>query len=252
MKFNFNGKVYTFLILLVMSLLIVSPAFCKALPTIEIVKVEYPKRVAAKETFDIKVSIAYSYNGWTIAELGVFYENFTTIFDCIKYYLTGATIKTFNLIVTAPSKASKLNLKVITRYWHQNFWVTNPKCIAEFSIEVYGLNETENDFEQKPLIVNIDGIEWYYWINNFSDTYIIWLSGGYAYKDHVTINPYEMETFSAMMYINELAKEYNVLALRKGMDKILVPFTAQEFYVLSYYPKSEFLKNIHEWILKDG
>jgi len=239
------------LILIIISLTIFSTA-CKALPSVEIIKVEYPKQVVAGETFNIKVFISYSYDGWTIAELGVFHENFTTVFDCIKYYLTGTAVKTFDLTVTAPSKTMNLNLKVVTRYWYQNFWVTNPKCISEFSIEVYSLNEKESYIEQKPLIANIDGVEWYYWNNNFSDTCMVWLSGGHAYKDHITINPYEMETFSAMMYINDLAKEYNVLALRKGVDRVLVPFTTQEFYALSYYPKSEFLKNVHDWILKKG
>ncbi|MBS7656163.1 hypothetical protein KEJ50_06700 [Candidatus Bathyarchaeota archaeon] len=250
MKFNKTCFQLTF-ITIIISLTIFSIA-CKASPNIEILKVEYPKQVAAGEAFNIKVFISYSYDSWTIAELGVFHENFTTVFDCIKYYLTGTAVKTFDLTVTAPLKPMNLNLKVVTRYWYQNFWITDRKCIAEFSIEVYSLNEGESYIEQKPLIVNIDGVEWYYWSNNFSDSCIIWLSGGHAYKDHVTINPYEMETFSAMMYINDLAKEYNVLALRKGVNRILVPFTTQEFYALSYYPNSEFLKNIRDWILKKG
>jgi hypothetical protein len=81
---------------------------------------------------------------------------------------------------------------------------------------------------------------------------VIWLSGGHAYKDHITINPYEMETFSAMKYINDLAKEYSVLALRKGFDKVSMPFTNQEFYALSYYSNSNFLKNLHDWSLRKG
>ncbi|MEM2227866.1 MAG: hypothetical protein QXR82_03560 [Candidatus Bathyarchaeia archaeon] len=225
---------------------------CKAFPNVEILKVEYPDQVTAGETFNINVFISYSYDGWTIAELGVFHENFTNIFDYVRYYLTGVGVKTFSLTVTAPLTLMNLNLKVITRYWYQNFWITNRKCITEFSIKVYGLNETESSIEQKPLIVNINGVEWYYWNNDFSDSCVIWLSGGHAYKDHVTINPYDMETFSAMMYINDLTKEYSVLALRKGTDKILIPFTNQEFYTLSYYPTSEVLEKVHDWILEKG
>jgi hypothetical protein len=248
-------KLYAQLILItfitIIILVTISPNICNAFPSVEIIKVDYPTQVIAGEMFKINVTVNYSYEGWTLAELGVFHENFTTILDYVRYYLTGSAVKTFSLTGIAPLKSMNLNLKIVTRYWYQNFWVTNSKCIINLSIKVSSLNE-KNLIEQKPLIVNINGTEWYYWNNSFSDSCIIWLSGGHVYKDHVTINPYDMETFSAMMYINDLAKDYSVLALRKGTDKILVPFTNQEFYALSYYSNSKFLKDIYNWILRHG
>jgi len=220
-------------------------------PSAEIVKVDYPTQVFAGESFNVNVSIKYSYDGWTLADLGLFEEDFIKISDYVRYYLTGDALRSFTLTVTAPSTSTDLQLKVATRYWYQDFWVSNDKGSEDFSIKVLS-SSVSNVVDYRPSIVKIGESEWYYWNNSASNTCLIWLSGGRGYADHVTMNPYEMETFGAMKYINDLSKRYSVLALHRGTEVNTVPIIDQTFYALGYYPNSVFLKELHDWSREQG
>ena len=106
--------------------------------------------------------------------------------------------------------------------------------------------------EAAPTIVSIDKAEWYYWKNSGSDTCLVWLGGGKAFADHVTINPYYLESLNTIRYIQDLSTQYSILALHKGPDIEYVYETKSKVSVLSYYDNSKFLHEIYEWILKNG
>lgn len=228
-----------------------SSADASSRPHTEIVAATYPDHVAVGESFTVDVSISYSYSGWTLADLGIFHESYTHILDYVRYHLTGEAVRSFSLRAIAPTTSMDLHLRVETRYWHQNFWISDVKGSAEFYVKVLNSSAEQEQIEP-PTIVGIGENEWYYWNNRASDTCLIWLSGGRAYPDHVTVNPYEMETFGAMKYINDLAERYSVLALHEGTEGQAVPFTNQTFYALGYYPSSVLLKELHDWILEAG
>jgi len=220
-------------------------------PNAEIVDVQYPGQVVAGETFKVNVTIRYSYEGWTLADLGIFHENLTRIFDYVRYYLTKEATRSFVLTVIAPKTPMDLQLKVVTRYWYQNLWVSSTSGSRDIHVEVVGSGEQQISNEW-PSIVKVHENEWYYWKNNSSNTCLIWLSGGLAYEDHVTINPYDLETFGAMKYLNDLSQRYSLLALRRGTEGRTIPSTTQTFYALPYYPNSVFLKQLHDWSFDQG
>ena len=238
------------ILMALMLLSLVATVRADSVPKAEIVGFDSPTEISAGESFNVNVSIRYSYGGWTIAELGVFQGNLTNIIDYVQYYLTGDALRNFTLTVVAPTNSSDLQLRMITRFWYQNFWLVDEKGYADFSVKVLG-NSTGLPLKQ-PSIIQIDENEWHYWNNNASDTLLIWLSGGQAFSDHVTTNPYEMESFGAMKYVNDLSKRYSVLALFRGSTKYTVAITNQPFYALDYYPDSTFLRKLHDWSLEQG
>lgn len=242
-------KPFTIILALIM-IWPVAPVSGQALPTAMITNVDYPSEVAAGKPFIVSVQIRFSYQGWLLADLGVFQDNFTKIFDYARYYLTNQGNKSVALTVMAPSESTDLHLVVATRYWLQNFWLMSPGGSKDVTIKVVGA--TQHQVSGFPSVVNIGGNEWYYWKKDGSDTSVIWLSGGQAYADHVTMNPYEMETFGAMKYINDLSEQYSVLVPRKGTERLSVSYGTQTFYALGYYRNSVFLKQVHDWSRSEG
>ena len=111
-----------------------------------------------------------------------------------------------------------------------------------------GVRETE----ATPVIVSVGKAEWYYWKNSGSDTCLVWLGGGKAFPDHVTINPYYLESFNTIRYIQDLSTQYSILALYKGPEIEYVYEAKSQVNVLSYYDNSKFLHEIYEWIMKNG
>jgi pimeloyl-ACP methyl ester carboxylesterase len=220
-------------------------------PSAEIAQVNYPTQVSAGQSFEVNVSIKYSYDGWTKADLGIFQGDFTEISDYVLYYLTGDGVRSFTLMVTAPTTSTDLQLKVATRYWYQDFWLNNDGGSEDFVVKVLDSSES-HAVDYRPSTVKIGESEWYYWNNSASNTCLIWLSGGHGYADHVTMNPYEMETFGAMKYINDLSQHYSVLALYKGTEGHTIPIIDQTFYALGYYPNSVFVRELYDWSREEG
>ena len=106
--------------------------------------------------------------------------------------------------------------------------------------------------EAAPTVVSIGKAEWHYWNNSGSDTCLVWLGGGKAFADHVTINPYYLESFNTIRYIQDLSTQYSVLALYKGPDIEYVYEAKSKVHVLSYYDDSKFLHETYEWIRENG
>jgi len=109
-----------------------------------------------------------------------------------------------------------------------------------------------HQIEAAPTVLLIGRAEWYYWKNSRSDTCLVWLGGGKAFADHVTINPYYLESFNTMRYIQDLSTQYSVLALYKGPDIEYVYEAKSRVSVLSYYDNSKFLREIYDWIRENG
>jgi hypothetical protein len=239
------------IVLMALMLLSMVPSIhADPVPKAEILGFDSPTNVSAGEPFNLNVSVRYSYEGWTFGELGVFQGNLTDIVDYVQYYLTGEALRNFTLTVIAPPDSADLQLRIITRFWYQNFWLVDDKGQVDFSVRVLGNSAALPP--KQPSIIQIDENEWHYWNNNASDTLVIWLSGGQAFSDHVTTNPYEMESFGAMKYISDLSKVYSVLALFRGSTEYTVAITNQPFYALDYYQSSTFLKKLHDWGRQQG
>jgi hypothetical protein len=219
----------------------------------KITSVEYPMQVYPDQTFLINVTVQYSYFDWTIADLGIFAPNFTNIIASLRYYLTGNESKTFSFIIKAPSVQMEWKLNAITRYWYKNNWCYDKKnSVFPFSIKIIGKNYSIFSLKTQPTIVSIGESKWYYWNKTDSDTCVLWLGGGHAESNYVTINPYELESFGTMNYINDLAKKYSVLALYEGPYLRSIPCNNEVVHVLRYNENSKFINEVYSWIIKNG
>lgn len=104
----------------------------------------------------------------------------------------------------------------------------------------------------QPETMSVDGAEWYYWNGVGSDTCIIWLSGGLDFPDHQKINPYELESFNTMRFVQDLEGQYCVLALKRGTDNLYQAVANRTLHTQSYYRRDVFLAKLHDWIREQG
>jgi hypothetical protein len=237
------------ILIALMLLSLPSPIRGQSAPTAQIIRVSCPSQLSAGDHFAVNVSIQYSFDGWTFADLGLFEENFTNILDYVHYYLTGNTVRNFTLTGVAPSTSTDLLLRLTTRYWYNEFWLTDANATGYCSVKVLASNGQP---VERPSVVRIGENDWYFWNNSASDALLVWLSGGHAFSDHVTINPYEMENFGVMSLVGDLSKHYSVLALEKGSEVHSVAVTNQPYYALGYYPGSSVLRDLRGWSLDHG
>jgi hypothetical protein len=104
----------------------------------------------------------------------------------------------------------------------------------------------------QPATVTIGDASWYHWNQSASDTLLIWLGGGIVEQTALLINPCEFESYNTLRFIQDLAKYYDVLALRKGsiryVDSTLNRTIFREPYLGSY----NFMKKIHSWAHEQG
>lgn len=63
---------------------------------------------------------------------------------------------------------------------------------------------------------------WRHWGNTASSTCLIWIGGG-VLGQNVVINPYWLESFNTMRYVQELGESYGVLTLEHGAGKVSQP-----------------------------
>jgi len=93
------------------------------MPSAKIVHIEYPERVMVNRRFSVNVTIQYVYPNWTIADLGIQDPEEIATLGCIRYYLTGNSVKTCSFNLTAPPVEKTWHLEAITRYWFKNNWL---------------------------------------------------------------------------------------------------------------------------------
>ncbi|MEM2988545.1 MAG: BsuPI-related putative proteinase inhibitor [Candidatus Bathyarchaeia archaeon] len=221
-------------------------------PILRIAGVEHPASVRAGDPFEVKVAIEYSYSGWTIADLGIFAGGFTGIADCVRYYLTGSGSRQFSLRALAPFEAGVWNLTAVSRVWHGNYWREPEGARRDFSIRVVGPGPSApSPLPAKPAKVRIGDSEWHYWGRPGGGACVIWLGGGHALPYHITVNPYELESFGTMRLIADLASLYGVLAptLDQPWGGDVAPWSGP---ALRYSPGGPQLRAVREWASRAG
>ncbi len=72
------------------------------------------------------------------------------------------------------------------------------------------------DVAARPVDVRVGDGTWYYFGKNSSDTCLLWLGGGRVTASEITINPYELESFNTIRYLQDLSQYYRLLALKAG------------------------------------
>lgn len=221
-------------------------------PILRIASVEHPASVRAGDFFEVKVAIEYSYSGWTIADLGIFSGGLTGILDCVRYYLTGSGHRQFSLRALAPFEAGVWNLTAVNRVWHGNYWREPDGARRDFSIKVIGPGPSApSPMPAGPNKVRIGDSEWHYWGRGDSGTCVIWLGGGHALPYHITVNPYELESFGTMRLLADLASLYSVLAptIDQPWGGDVAPWSGP---ALRYSPSGPQLRAVREWASRAG
>ena len=92
------------------------PARAHIMPSAKIVDIEYPERVLVNQRFSVNVTIQYVYPNWTIADLGIQDPEEIATLDCIRYYLTGSSMKTHSFNLTAPPVEKTWHLEACLLY----------------------------------------------------------------------------------------------------------------------------------------
>ncbi len=103
-----------------------------------------------------------------------------------------------------------------------------------------------NAFEK----IKIGDTVWRYWNNPDSDTCLIWLGGGIN-SQPLFINPFWMESFNTMRYVQDLARFYSVLAIEEGSKKRFQAVLERNIYG-EVYEGSAFIDKARNWLSDAG
>jgi len=136
------------------------PAYANIMPSAKIVNIEHPERVLVNQRFNVNVTIQYVYPNWTIADLGIQDPEEIATLDCIRYYLTGSSVKTYSFNLTAPPVEKSWHLETITRYWFKNNWLQDDSDgRRSFWIDVTNRLDLEIKVPNEKVSIRIDGRE---------------------------------------------------------------------------------------------
>ncbi|MFH0847998.1 MAG: hypothetical protein V1857_00665 [archaeon] len=85
---------------------------------------------------------------------------------------------------------------------------------------------------------------WRHWGNTASSTCLIWIGGGVS-GQNIMINPYWLESFNTMRYVQDLGNSYGILTLEQGGDKVGQPQLNRTIDAESYPGQS--LQQARRW-----
>jgi len=112
--------------------------------------------------------------------------------------------------------------------------------------DVYATNPIQ------PESIMIGDAVWYRWNIAASDTCLLWLGGGIVEQSRLTVNPYEYESYNTVHFIQDLAKYYDVLALKKGEVSFVDTALNRTMFVEPYPGRTNFIKSIRAWAKIQG
>jgi len=104
----------------------------------------------------------------------------------------------------------------------------------------------------QPATVAIGDATWYHWNQTASDTLLIWLGGGIVEQTVLLINPCEFESYNTLRFIQDLARYYDVLALRKGSIRYVDSTLNRTIFREPYSSSNNFMKKIGSWAHEQG
>lgn len=112
------------------------------------------------------------------------------------------------------------------------------------------INASANSLRPSYTIVEIGNSKWRYWHPMGSDTCLIWLGGG-VFGDQTFINPYWLESYNTMRFIQDLSKFYSILAIEEGSTKHLQKPLNRIVYGESYRGGG-FVEEARRWAASQG
>ncbi|WP_455367790.1 hypothetical protein [[Eubacterium] cellulosolvens] len=101
-----------------------------------------------------------------------------------------------------------------------------------------------------PESIDIGTARWHYWNTAGADTCLIWLGGGVlGYELH--INPFWLESYNTMQFVQDLSAHYSILAIEKGADMMIQSQLNRTVHT-EIYRQNGFLSEAREWAEKQG
>lgn len=97
--------------------------------------------------------------------------------------------------------------------------------------------------------IRIGATHWRHWKNIESDTCVIWLGGGIE-GPPLIINPYWLESYNTMQFVQDLAKYYSVLTLERGSSTIFQ--TALNRIIHAEFYPSMLIHDAKAWAIGAG
>jgi len=104
----------------------------------------------------------------------------------------------------------------------------------------------------QPESVTIGGATWDHWNQAGSDTLLVWLGGGIVEGSTYLVNPFEFESYNTIRFIQDLARYYDVLALRKGSVRSADAALNRTIFHEPYPSSYDFIKRIRLWAHEQG
>ncbi len=98
--------------------------------------------------------------------------------------------------------------------------------------------------------VQIGDSKWRYWFTPGCDTCIIWLGGG-VFGEYTFINPYWLESYNTMRFVQNLANFYSVLAIDEGSESYLQR-PLDRIVHGEIYRGGGFVEEARRWALNSG
>lgn len=98
-------------------------------------------------------------------------------------------------------------------------------------------------------IIKLRETSWRHWQNADSDTCIIWLGGG-TEGSQLILNPYWLESYNTMRFVQDLARYYSVLTLEAGSSTIRQ--TALNRTVMAEFYPSMLIHEAKAWAIETG
>jgi len=98
-------------------------------------------------------------------------------------------------------------------------------------------------------IIRLGATSWRHWEKPGSDTCIIWLGGG-TEGSPLWINPYWLESYNTMQFVQDLARYYSVLTLEEGSSA--VSQTALKRVIKAEYYPSTVIHDARKWVAAAG
>ena len=102
---------------------------------------------------------------------------------------------------------------------------------------------------ESPASIKIGETYWRHWQNRESDTCVIWLGGGIQGAPLI-INPYWLESYNTMLFVQDLARYYSVLTLERGSSTIYQ--TALNRTIRAEFYPSRLINDARVWAAERG
>jgi len=176
----------------------------------------------------------------------------------IEYHLVVASLVLLSCSIVLIAVTIILRQRAVAGFPHQN----PPRRVARGRLLVVLLfaalacssviQRVDASPSLRPDTVQIGNALWYYWNQAASDTMLIWLGGGSVEQTAFLVNPCEFESYNTIRFIQDLARYYDIVALKKGSVRSVDLSLNRTMYREPYPAAENFMEKLRLWARDRG